>query len=106
MEQTYVSKQTSAFGVSLAIASVLNAILVVAKEKSPSVMTGMAKLMGHHWITHSTIIIVLFFGIGTVLTRSNGGRGLSLSANRLISIVLSGVLLAALIIVGFYLFED
>jgi hypothetical protein len=42
MEQTIVSKQTSAFGVSLAVASVVNSLLVVAKEKNKSFMTGMA----------------------------------------------------------------
>jgi hypothetical protein len=67
---------------------------------------GMAKLTGHHWITHSAIVILLFFGIGAWLTRANGGQGLRLGANRMIAIMVSGVALAALIIVGFYLTGD
>jgi len=50
MENTSVSKYTISFGLSLALTSVINALLVVAKEKIPAVMTGLQKLTGHHWV--------------------------------------------------------
>ena len=48
MENINVSKYTVAFGCSLALASVANGLLVIAKEKIPAVMSGMQKLTGHH----------------------------------------------------------
>ena len=41
MENTRISKYTISFGLSLALASVMNALLVVAKEKIPTVMAGL-----------------------------------------------------------------
>jgi hypothetical protein len=106
MENTTVSNRTTGFGLALAVVCVINALLVVAKEKSAAVMDGMKKLTGHHWITHSVIVIVLFVGLGWLLSLGGGSRGRNLSASRLIGTVVSGVAVASLIIVGFYLFAD
>ena len=48
MENRAVSKYTTSFGLSLALTSVLNALLVVVKEKSPAVQAGMKSLTGHN----------------------------------------------------------
>lgn len=101
-----LSPATRSFGVALALASVVNGLLVVAKESSPAVQAGMQKLTGHHWITHSLIILGLFFVTGGILGRLNGGRGIRLSFGQLLGTVLSGVALGALIILGFYLAGD
>jgi hypothetical protein len=106
MENTGLSKRTIAFGIALALACVINALLVVVKEKSGAVMAEMKKLTGHHWITHSAVIIVLFFGVGWLLARARGGRGINMTARGLVGTVVSGVAVAGLIIVGFYLFAD
>jgi hypothetical protein len=106
MENTTLSKRTVAFGVALAFACVINALLVVFKEKSEAVMAGMKKLTGHHWITHSVIVIVLFLGLGWALAQARSGRGISITARGLIGTVVSGVAVAGLIIIGFYLFAD
>lgn len=105
MENTGLSKHTASYGLSLALTSVANALLVVAKEKSPFVMDGMKKLTSHHWITHSTLMVLLFVGLGWLLARTNGGRGVNITASRLIRTIVSGVVLGGLIIVGFYLTE-
>lgn len=106
MENSSLSKRTVAFGIALAIACVVNAVIVVIKEKSAAVMAGMKKLSGHHWTTHSIIVIVLFLGVGWALTLVRGGQGINMTGKGLIGTVVSGVALAALIIVGFYLFAD
>ncbi len=106
MENTGISKPTAAYGYSLAIVSVINAVLVVLKEKNKSVMDGMTRLTGHHWLTHSAISILLFVVLGAVFARTLGGSGKETSAKRLINVLLSGIVLGGLIIVGFYLFED
>ncbi len=106
MEKPTVSKYTTAFGLALALASVLNALLVVVKEKSPAVQAGMKALTGHHWITHVAIVLGLFVAFGFLLAAFKGGQGLTLPVNRLIHTILAGVVAAGGIIVGFYLIAD
>ena len=106
MENTGISKYTASFGLSLALASVVNALIVIAKESSPAVMTGMQKMMGHHWVTHSTIVLLIFAGCGWLFAQARGGRGLEVTANRLIATVVSGVIVGGLLIIGFYLIGD
>jgi len=102
MENPTLSKRTAAFGLAAAIACLVNAVIVVVKEKSDAVMMAMKSLLGHHWTTHAAFVIVLFLVLGWLFNRS----GLELSANRLIRILVSCVALAAMIIVGFYVFVD
>ena len=104
-ENPALSKYTVAFGQSLAVAGVVNGLLVVAKEKSPAVMAGMKRLTGHHWITHSAIVIALFFLLGWILAQTNRD-GAKLPVNSLIRTLVGGVILGSLIIVGFYLLAD
>jgi hypothetical protein len=106
MENAGVSKYTISFGLSAALASVINALLVVAKEKSPAVMAGLQQLTGHHWVSHSAIVLVLFAVFGWLFARANGGQGLKMTVNRLIGTIVAGVVTGGLIIVGFYLIGD
>ncbi len=106
MENTGLSKYTIAFGLSLALASVANGLLVIVKESSPAVQAGMQKLTGHHWITHSVVILALFLSGGWLFAQMNGGQGVRLTAGRLINTVVRGVILGGLLIVGFYLLGD
>jgi hypothetical protein len=106
MENTGVSKYTISFGLSLALASVANGLLVVAKEKIPSVAAGMQKLTGHHWISHCAIILGVFAFFGWLFARANGGQGVKMSVHRLIGALVSGVIAGSLIILGFYLIGD
>lgn len=103
MDKPSISKNTIAFGWALALCSVLNALLVIAKEKSPAVQAEMKKLTGHHWVTHAAAIIALFFIFGWVFARVQDGRS---PVNKLIKIIVTGVVVAGLLIVGFYLFAD
>ena len=106
MENTGVSKYTISFGLALALASVANGLLVVAKEKIPFVLAGMQKLTGHHWVSHGVIILGLFAFFGWLFARANGGQGIKLTVNRLIGTLVAGVATGGLIIVGFYLIGD
>jgi hypothetical protein len=106
MENTSVSKYTISFGLAVAVASVVNGLLVVAKEKIPAVLSGMQKLTGHHWVTHSVIVLGLFAFFGWLFAQFNGGKGIRLTTSRLIGIFVAGVAAGGLIIVGFYLIGD
>ncbi len=105
-ETASVSKYTISFGLSAALASVVNALLVIAKEKSQAVQAGMQKLTGHHWVTHSIIVLMVFGFFGWLFARANGGRGIQMSVNRLIGMLVAGVVAGGLVIVGFYLIGD
>lgn len=106
METDSLSKHTVSFGLSLALCSVVNAVLVVIKEKSPAVQSGMQKMTGHHWITHSAFIVLLFLLCGWLFALPNSGRGPQVVAAKLARIVAASVILGGLIIMGFYLFAD
>jgi hypothetical protein len=79
---------------------------VVVKEKSVAVMDGMKKITGHHWTTHALVVLAVFLASGFIMGRTNGGLGPAVTAHRLIGTLLSGVVVAGLIIVGFYLIAD
>jgi ribose/xylose/arabinose/galactoside ABC-type transport system permease subunit len=107
METNGIGKYTISFGMSLAITSVVSALLVVLKELSQNtVLALMKQVTFHHWFTHSLFILVLFVVIGWVLGRANGGQGMKMSANSLISTLVGAVVLSGLIIAGFYLIGD
>jgi len=106
MENTGVSKYTISFGLSLALASVANGLLVVAKEKIPAVLAGMQKLTGHHWISHCAIILGLFAFFGWLFARPHSGRGINLTVHRLLGVLVSGVVAGSLLILGFYLIGE
>jgi formate hydrogenlyase subunit 3/multisubunit Na+/H+ antiporter MnhD subunit len=103
MEHNGLSKQTMAFGVSLAAASLVNALLVTAKEKSPAVLAFMKGFTGHHWITHCLVVILLFLLLGGILSRAGGTGGSRISSASLTRIVVGCFLIASAIIAGFYL---
>ena len=55
---------------------------------------------GHHWVTHAVVDVVLFAVLGLLLTK------VKISAERLTGLLIGSVVIAGLIIAGFYLFVD
>ena len=106
MDEKPISKYSISFGLALAICSVINALLVIAKEKNPALQAAMKNITGHHWITHSAFIILLFLALGFTLAQVKGGRGFPLAIHRLIHTIVGGIVLAGALIIGFYLFAD
>jgi hypothetical protein len=105
-ENTSLSKTTVSFGLSLAVASVMNALLVVAKEKIPAVTTALQRMTGNHWISHAIVILVIFAALGWIFARINGGLGIRIPANRLTGLLVAGIVGGGVIIFGFYLMAD
>lgn len=101
-----VPRYTVSFGISLAIASVVSAMLVILKEKCPAVMGWMKRATGHHWATHSLIAMILFIALGLILARANGGKGIQMTATSLVGALLGGVVTGLVLISGFYLILD
>jgi len=105
METAPLSKHSISFGLALAIACIVNALIVVVKEKSPVVMNTM-KITGHHWMTHAVIVLAVFGLCGWIFGKANGGQGITIPGGWLISALVSGVFIAGLIITGFYILFD
>ena len=105
-QDSALSKYTVPFGWSLAICAMLNAVLVVAKEKSKGLTDWMQKMTGHHWITHVVIVLIAFFAFGFAFAQANRQVKAKTSGDNLAKILVAGVVTGVLIIVGFYLIAD
>lgn len=99
-----LSRNTIAFGLSLAVAAIVNGLLVVAKEMGPNqVLPWMKNLTGHHWTTHCILVLAVFVVTGFILTRKNHGKGPAISSGKLIATIVVGTLISIVTIAGFYL---
>ena len=106
MENSEIGKYIRSFGLSFAITSVFSALLVIIKESSEEgVLKWMAAVTGHHWVTHGLINLILFVVLGWILSRTNKGQGVNLSANGLISYIVGAIVISGVLISGFYLVE-
>ena len=101
-----IGKYTVSFGLSLAVMSVLNGLLVIVKEThEDSVLALMKRLTPHHWITHGIFVIVAFVALGWLFSRANGGQGMQIPVPRLIALLVGAVVVGGALIAGFYLIE-
>ena len=106
MRSNEINKNTRSFALSLAITSVLSAILVIIKESSPAMMKVMKAVTFHHWVTHGLLVVLGFVGLGLAFSRSNNGQGPAMSTERLIQVIVGSVVISGILIAGFYLIGD
>jgi hypothetical protein len=104
MESRQLGKNTVAYGLAVAVASLFSAGLVVVKETSETVvLPWMAALTGHHWISHGLFNLIVFLAVGLVLGKAGGGQGLDMRPAKLVCVLVAAVVIGSLIISGFYL---
>lgn len=94
-----VGPSASGFGISYAITSILNAVLVVLKEGSEAVHDGMAAITGHHWVTHGLLDLIVFLVLGFVLSR----RNITMSGNALVTTIVGATVVSGVIIAGYFI---
>jgi hypothetical protein len=94
-----VDTRVAAFGLSYAVTSVFSALLVVLKESNEAVLSGLAGLTGHHWVTHGLLDLIVFLALGLVLVR----RGLAMTDRALVTVIVGSTVLSGLIIAGYFL---
>ncbi len=105
METNGLGKYTVSFGLSLAITSVLSALLVIVKELSETtVMAWMKQVTIHHWVTHGLFDLIVFVALGFLLAGAGTSRWAESAPGKFICVLVSSVVVSALIIAGFYLF--
>ncbi|MBU1230164.1 MAG: hypothetical protein KKA55_10385 [Proteobacteria bacterium] len=104
MSTSTLNAQTRAFGLSVAITSIVSALLVIAKESNEDTLLKFMKTVTpHHWITHGLFNLILFVALGLILAKSNNGQGPALDDDKLINVTAGGFLLSCFIIAGFFL---
>jgi len=101
MTSTTLDKTTIGFGLSAAVMSILNTLLVIFKELTPPFKKAMAETMGHHWTTHGVAVIGLFIVLGFVL--SGAVKPESWNGSRLGQTIAGSVILSAAALAAFYL---
>jgi hypothetical protein len=101
MKDMGIGNYSRSFALSLAITSLLSAILVVIKEQNPeTVLAWMKAATGHHWISHGILILIVFAVLGGVLARVKLGTGLG--GNGLSALVSGSLVLSGLVIAGYF----
>jgi hypothetical protein len=103
MEQRILGKYARSFGWSLVISSVANALLVVAKEMNEPLKSWMKAATGHHWTTHSVLVLALFLVLGLALAAVQSPGGTRLGANGLAVAIFASTGASVAIIAGLFL---
>ena len=101
MEDSPMDKYAAGFGMSLAVTSVLNAIILVIKEENDAVMKALKAALGHHWTTHGVIVIVLFVVLGFVFSAMR--LETRFDSHRILKYIIWGVIIGGAITAGFFL---
>jgi hypothetical protein len=101
MENSPMDKYTAGFGMSLAVTSVLSAIILVVKEENDAVMKSLKAALGHHWTTHGVIVIVCFFVLGFIFSAMR--LETKFDSHRMLKYIIWGVIISGLITAGFFM---
>ncbi|GAB6173555.1 hypothetical protein JCM15765_30330 [Paradesulfitobacterium aromaticivorans] len=101
MENSVLSKSTAGFGLSLAVVSIFNGLLVIVKETYTPLMDWMKALTGHHWITHGVFDILLFFILGYLFSKSNLAQ--KFEADKMTNIIIGSTVIGVILVGGFML---
>ena len=101
MHNSTLGRMPSAFGLSVAVTSVLTALLVIAKETTPALKAWMKAFAGHHWTTHGLITLLVFVALALLLAQLRLSERLTTTALTLV--LAGGIVLSGLLIFGFYL---
>ncbi|MGO9895238.1 MAG: hypothetical protein ACLPX8_13630 [Bryobacteraceae bacterium] len=85
---------TSGFVLAAAVTVLFNTALAWAKDAYAPLNGLMQSLTGHHWTTHGLADLVLFAGLGFILTNTRMAQ--RIDPNRLIGALIGAVAAAAL----------
>jgi hypothetical protein len=96
-DNTRLSRASAGFALAGSVTILFSTALAWAKDAYQPLNKFMNALAWHNWITHGLADVILFFGLGLILSRTNWVS--SLASNRLISFLVASVMLA-----GFGLF--
>lgn len=93
-----ISATVAGFGLSYAITSLFNVLLVIVKENVPGVEDMMKGLTGHHWISHGLIVLIVFVILGFALR----GSAARMPADRLINYIVGSTVISGLVLAFYF----
>lgn len=96
-----ISRYTASFGLSLGVTSVFSALLVVIKETNEDTVLAWMKSLGHHWVTHGVLDIIVFVALGIIL--AGMGEKWRDRPGQVAAVAIGGIVIGGLIIAGFNL---
>jgi hypothetical protein len=92
-------KVATAFGISYAITSLFNVLLVIVKENVPGIEDVMKGLTGHHWVTHGLIDLIVFVVLGLALKNTAAAQ---MPASKLINYVVASTVISGLALAFYF----
>lgn len=95
-----LSRTSGAFAASAGIVILLNTILACAEDASLPLKKSLASLAGNDWTTQGLADVVLFVLLGFIL--SNTGVSEKMSSKRLISFLVTAVVIAGVGLFAWY----
>jgi len=101
MNNSHMGKYAAGFGLSLVVTVMLNAVILVIKEISTPVMSVMKAILGHHWTTHGSLLIVIYIVLGCLFSAT--GLKDRLDSGKLLKYIIWAVVISVIIIAGFFL---
>lgn len=101
MKNRPLNRFIAAFGLAFVAASLLSALLTVAKEVYPPLKAWMQDLTGHDWITHALWLVIAFVALGYVLANAHNWK---LDGWVMSTAVIAATVASGLIVAGYYLF--
>lgn len=93
---------TASFSLAAAITVLFNTALAWAKDAYAPLNNFMKSLTGHHWISHALADVLVFVALGLIFQRTRTAE--KMDPNRLISILVGAVVVAALGLGLWYVF--
>lgn len=101
-QEQYLDHYTQGFAYSFIIVSIFDGVLTIFKESIKSIHDVLTFVFWHHWIGHGVVLLVLFFGLGLLFSRS----GVHHDARKIIWWVIGATVLGAGLIVLFFTLEN
>jgi hypothetical protein len=98
---TKMNKYALGFGLSLVVTNLLNAVVLVVKEVSASVMNAMKAALGHHWTTHAVLLLFVFIILGAVFSIYEVAA--KWDSRKMMLYIIGSVIISVVIITVFFL---
>jgi hypothetical protein len=85
-----------------AVTAILNAVIVLLKEKMDAVHNLLA-IVGHHWAGHGILVVAIFFGLGAFFASQNKEMEGSVAVNYLVwSTLIGGGIIALFFLIELF----
>lgn len=99
-DNTKLGSASAAFGMAAAITALFNTALAWAKDAYPPLTSLMNAIAGHNWTTQSLADVILFVGLGLILSNSRIVE--TIRPDRLILFLVAAVVVAGVGLFAWY----